>query len=100
MSQQARHALAKMAAMIIQLGPPLTFLNLSNCGIETALGEQILDALCDWKHDIRKIKFLLLNDNDSWWARDQSVEKLAEFLSRQQSLEEVWMQDNYLSASQ
>ena len=69
-----------MSISILKNGPPLNFLNLSNCGAETGEGEEILDALCS--RGITTIKFLLINDNDAWWAREESIEKLDEFISR------------------
>lgn len=97
-SEQVREALVQMCVQILsnKTMPNLTSLWLSRLG-SSEEGDQLLLALCS--SNITSLKYLNLGDNKSWWASAERTAMFAQFIKKQEQLEDLHLKKNNLSAA-
>ena len=99
-SEQVREALVLMTVKIFrgenELATPLTNLWLSRLG-SAEEGDQLLNALSDSK--MTTVRYLNFGDNKSWWSNPNAIGILANFIKKQEHLEELKLHKNNLTGA-
>ena len=97
--EQGTIALSNMAIKIIQMKPPLVELSLHNLG-NTEQGVNIFDALCSTSAEATtmSLSHLSLTGNPQWFLSQACVDMVANFVQQQEHLENLILNDNYLTA--